>query len=250
MNEVTKANNLPQIFENSQFGRVRVVMRDGEPWFVAKDVCDILDLENGRDSVAKGLQDDEKGVDSIYTLGGNQEMTVISESGLYALVFKSRKENAQVFRKWVTSEVLPAIRKTGRYEVQETPEQKLIRFLKESQELLTYYEKKVAEQALQIEDLSEKLGDAAYWKKAKAIGWLGEYFVLTNISYSQIGKSLVKISKAMGYEVRKVEDSDYGFVNLYHIDVINALRKRLDADPEYLEKYRIYIQYVPASQLK
>ena len=96
---------------------VRTVLKDGEPWFVAKDICDILELEK-TDSAIRDLGDDEKGTHSMSTLGGNQRMSVVSESGLYALVFKSRKPEAQAFRKWVTSEVLPAIRKTGQYSKQ------------------------------------------------------------------------------------------------------------------------------------
>lgn len=98
---------------------VRTVLKDGEPWFVAKDICDILELENSR-QVVQTLDEDEKGVCSIYTLGGSQQMSVVSESGLYTLVFKSRKPEAKAFRKWVTSEVLPAIRKTGQYTVTAT----------------------------------------------------------------------------------------------------------------------------------
>jgi prophage antirepressor-like protein len=93
----------------------RVVDVNGEPWWVAKDVCDVLGIQNARDEVAKCLDEDEKGVDKIDTLGGKQEMNVISESGLYALIMRSNKPEAKRFRKWVTSEVLPAIRKTGSY---------------------------------------------------------------------------------------------------------------------------------------
>ena len=93
---------------------VRVIDRDGEPWFVAADVCRILDIKNSRDAVAD-LDDDEKGVANTDTLGGKQEMRVINESGLYNLIFRSRKPEAKKFRKWVTAEVLPSIRKTGMY---------------------------------------------------------------------------------------------------------------------------------------
>ena len=96
---------------------VRVFDRAGKPWFVAADVCRVLDIANSRDAVAM-LDEDEKGVGITDTLGGRQNLTLISESGLYALIFKSRKENAKTFRKWVTSEVLPQIRKTGSYESQ------------------------------------------------------------------------------------------------------------------------------------
>ncbi|WP_018126127.1 BRO-like protein [Desulfovibrio oxyclinae] len=94
---------------------VRVVMREDEPWFVAKDVCGVLDIGNSRQAVSR-LEEDEKGVITSDTLGGSQKVSAVSESGLYALIFTSRKPEARRFRKWVTSEVLPAIRKHGRYE--------------------------------------------------------------------------------------------------------------------------------------
>lgn len=86
----------------------------GNPWFVAKDVCRLLELGNPRTSLAL-LDSDEKGVHTVDTLGGKQEMTTVSESGLYSLIFRSRKPEAKRFRKWVTSEVLPTLRKTGTY---------------------------------------------------------------------------------------------------------------------------------------
>lgn len=94
---------------------LRVVMRDDEPWFVAADVCDALGLDNSRQAMTR-LDDDEKGVISNDTPGGAQQATIINESGLYSLIMGSRKPEAKKFRKWVTAEVLPAIRKTGRYE--------------------------------------------------------------------------------------------------------------------------------------
>jgi anti-repressor protein len=94
--------------------KVRVQGIDGEPQFLAKDVCAVLDLEKPRSSCAL-LDDDEKDVHSVDTPGGEQKMLVISESGLYSLVLRSRKENARAFRKWITSEVIPSIRKTGVY---------------------------------------------------------------------------------------------------------------------------------------
>lgn len=91
---------------------LRVVMTDGEPWFVAADVIGALTLDR---KALERLDDDEKGVNSVHTPGGEQQMTVISESGLYSLILGSRKPEAKKFKKWVTSEVLPAIRKTGQY---------------------------------------------------------------------------------------------------------------------------------------
>lgn len=103
-------------FFNFDAQAVRVVGTAIEPWFVAKDVCAVLEIQNARDTLAKSLEDDEKGVEIVYTLGGPQEVATINESGLFALIFRSRKPQARLFRKWVTSEVLPAIRRTGQYQ--------------------------------------------------------------------------------------------------------------------------------------
>lgn len=98
---------------------IRTVQQDGEPWFVLKDVCGVLEVNNSR-MVADRLDEDEKGVSQIDTLGGVQEMTVINESGLYNVILRSDKPEAKPFRKWVTGEVLPAIRKHGAYMTSET----------------------------------------------------------------------------------------------------------------------------------
>lgn len=111
----TATSSTLQTFSNSEFGDVRVITKDGEPWFVGKDVAEALGFTNSRDAIATHVFDDDKGVDKIDTLGGKQNMTVINESGLYALVFGSRLESAKRFKHWVTSEVLPSIRKTGGY---------------------------------------------------------------------------------------------------------------------------------------
>lgn len=103
-----------QVFSSEQFGNVRVVERDGEPWFVAADVCKALEIANNRDALTR-IDDDEKGVALADTLGGKQEVTIVNEPGLYSLVLGSRKPEAKVFKRWVTHEVIPTIRKTGGY---------------------------------------------------------------------------------------------------------------------------------------
>ncbi|MEB2596596.1 MULTISPECIES: Bro-N domain-containing protein [Corynebacterium] len=92
----------------------RVVLEDGEPWFVLKDVCDVLGIRNPSD-VKRNLNEPDKGLGSIYTPGGKQQVTVVNESGLYDVILDSRKPQAKRFRRWVTSEVLPSIRKDGGY---------------------------------------------------------------------------------------------------------------------------------------
>lgn len=100
-----------QEFVNKQFGTIRTVVIDGEPWFVAKDVCDILGIQNVTQSMQQ-LEDFER---SMFNIGRQGEANIISESGFYTLVLRSRKPIAKPFRLWVTQEVLPQIRKTGGY---------------------------------------------------------------------------------------------------------------------------------------
>ena len=96
---------------------VRSMMIDGNPWFVASDVCNILDYTKAKDAI-RILDDDEKGAQQMRTPGGNQTISIINESGLYTLILRSNKPEAKPFRKWVTSEVLPTIRKTGSYSLE------------------------------------------------------------------------------------------------------------------------------------
>ncbi|MEK4452859.1 MULTISPECIES: phage antirepressor KilAC domain-containing protein [unclassified Paenibacillus] len=93
---------------------VRVVSKDGTPWWVARDVCSVLEISNNRDALSR-LDDDEKGVVSTDTLGGKQDLMAVNEPGLFSLILGSRKPEAKRFKRWVTHEVLPAIRKTGMY---------------------------------------------------------------------------------------------------------------------------------------
>ena len=106
-----------KVFNSEEFGDVRTVTINGDPWFVGKDVAAALGFTNPRDAISTHVFDEDKGVESIDTLGGKQKMTVVNESGLYALVFGSRLKSAQRFKHWVTSEVLPAIRRTGGYQM-------------------------------------------------------------------------------------------------------------------------------------
>jgi len=106
-------DNALQVF-NYKGREVRTTEIDGETWLVAKDVADILEIQNIRQNMDE-LDEDEKGVCNVYTPGGMQNMTVINEAGLYKLTFKSRKDEAKNFTRWVTHEVLPSIRKTGSY---------------------------------------------------------------------------------------------------------------------------------------
>lgn len=107
-------NNNLMNFENPEFGAVRSILIDGDPWFVAADVCKALELEKTNRALSR-LDDDEKGAHSVSTPGGRQRMSIISESGLYSLILGSRKPEARAFKRWITHEVIPSIRKHGAY---------------------------------------------------------------------------------------------------------------------------------------
>ena len=104
-------NEIVKVYKSSP---VRIVEKGGEPWFVARDVCKVLEITKV-DSAIRNLDADEKGAHTVSTPGGNQEMTIVSEAGLYSLILRSRKPEAKAFKRWVTHEVLPSIRKTGAY---------------------------------------------------------------------------------------------------------------------------------------
>lgn len=104
-----------QIFENAEFGKVRTVEVNGEPWLVGKDVAEALGYSNPRDALSKHVDPDDKGVANCDTPSGVQPMTIINESGLYSLVLSSKLPGAKKFKRWVTCEVLPSIRKNGGY---------------------------------------------------------------------------------------------------------------------------------------
>ena len=114
-----------QIFNNPEFGEIRTTVIDGEPWFVGKDVATALGYSNTRDALSKHVDDEDKNTVAFRDgIQGNPNQTVINESGLYSLVLSSKLPTAKKFKRWVTSEVLPAIRKTGSYSVKQAEQDK------------------------------------------------------------------------------------------------------------------------------
>lgn len=154
MNEIQK-------FVNDSFGEIRTVIINNEPWFVAKDVCDILGIANPTDALNKGLEDFER---ARFNLGRQGEANIISESGFYTLVLRSRKPIAKPFRLWVTQEVLPQIRQTGGYipiKKDEPNELFLARAVQVANETIKHKDEIIANQKKRIESLEETEKD---WK--------------------------------------------------------------------------------------
>lgn len=115
MSQMIELDSQISTFSNAEFGTIRTIVLDGNPWFIAADVCKVLGISNPSDALNKGLEDFEKARLNLGLRGG--ATNVISESGFYTLVLRSRKPIAKPFRIWVTSEVLPSIRKTGQYQI-------------------------------------------------------------------------------------------------------------------------------------
>lgn len=127
--------NKLQIFQNKEFGEVRSLVVDNEPWFVGKDVADILGYQNGSRDINRHVDEEDKRSDvAIHDGSQNRNMTIINESGLYALVFGSKLPSAKKFKRWVTSEVLPTLRKTGSYAKAPTDPRQLLKLTIEAHE--------------------------------------------------------------------------------------------------------------------
>lgn len=125
---------------------VRALERDGQAWFVAKDAAKTLGYKNPRDAISKHVDEEDKEVAKCDTLGGRQDIAIINESGLYSLVLSSKLPSAKKFKRWVTSEVLPALRKTGQYQVKELSGQELMaKALIEAQSVLAAKDKQIEE---------------------------------------------------------------------------------------------------------
>lgn len=136
-----------RVFDNDEFGEIRAFNEDEQVFFVAKDVCRVLALSNPRSSLAL-LDDDEKGVHTVDTPGGDQQMAVVTEPGFYRLVLRSRKPEAKAFQRWVTHDVLPALRREGGYMASrdgETPEETMARAVLLAQQTIDRQRRRVAE---------------------------------------------------------------------------------------------------------
>ena len=144
-----------KIFENPEFGRVRTTVIDGEPWFVAADVCHALDIGNPSDALNR-LDDDERTLVSIEGASNGKPVNGVNEPGLYSLVLGSRKPEAKAFKRWITHEVIPAIRKTGGYHVPQSPAEQMAQGILAAQKLLAERDATIAKQNEQIAVLTPK----------------------------------------------------------------------------------------------
>lgn len=148
--------NKIKIFENPEFGNVRTTLIDGEPWFVGKDITDILKYRNGSRDINRHIDEDDRQKMMIFDGNQMKETTVINESGMYALILSSKLPSAKKFKRWVTSEVLPAIRKTGSYQEPLTGEELMARALVEAKNVLNDLKIKNSELTVENQILKPK----------------------------------------------------------------------------------------------
>ena len=195
-------SNEIKIFESKEFGNVRVVMQENEPWFMAKDVCDILKYKNHSDAIKKHVDEDD--IANRYpitdSLGRTQLATIINESGLYSLILRSNMTAAKKFKKWVTGDVLPSIRKSGGYMLDtgnETPEELFARALKLADETLKRREMRIKnlelENTMQGQQITELKPKASYYD---VVLQCKELLTITQIA-KDYGMSAVKMNKIL-----------------------------------------------------
>lgn len=213
-------NNL-KIFNSEEFGNIRTVTIDNEIWFVGKDVADALGFKNSRDAILTHVFGEDKGVETIYTLGGNQKVTVINESGLYALVFSSRLERAKEFKHWVTSEVLPALRKTGHYEIENySPEMQAI----------LMHDKKLVKMDERVTTLENTM--TLNYSQQQALGEAVNYVVIDALggkesdAYKEIGKKVFS-------------ECNRDLKSYFHVNARNNVpKKHFEEAVEYVQCWR------------
>jgi prophage antirepressor-like protein len=218
---------------------VRMVMgEDGAPWWVAKDVCDVLGIGNSSMTLER-LDDDEKGVNSIDTLGGPQQCAFVNEPGLYSLILGSRKPEAKEFKRWVTHEVLPSIRKTGGYQkpqafslVQQVEfflacakrQEEQDRKLATSMEIAVSAERTAQAAMAKVECNYGKFSVLGYWRKRGR-----------NLSVqvaSQHGRALTKICNDLGSPIENVADPRFGYVHIYPEGILEQYFEEIDGDAD------------------
>lgn len=260
--------NALQLFEYENH-EVRVVQgEDGEPFFVAKDVAEVLGYSNTADAVSRHC----KAANTIAFhdgTSGNPNMTIIPERDVYRLIMRSKLPKAQEFEEWVVGTVLPSIRRHGAYatpvtidRILEDPDYGIqllqtLKFERQQRQLAeTQRDEAVRTKALigsrreatsmatasaatrRAEALAQRIGDSKTWKQVKGIPWVEEILAPSKGMWSVLGKKLRAISEELGFEVRRVPDSTYGEVCAFHTEAIEALHLRLLADPAMLGKYR------------
>ena len=274
--ELSNASSAIKLFENPLF-KARVIMRCSEPWFVAKDVAVCIE-HSDTSAMCKLCRDKDKVVASARDFdsddlseSGNSRITLISESGLYRILAKCNLPKCEPFENWVFDEVLPSIRKTGGYGIRTVDDMindpdtaiRLLTQLKilrlQNDQLAMERDEAIrtkaqigsnreatamntaSQKSKECEKLRKQIGDSKTYKAVTAITWLPDYFNMSNRGlYGSLAANLKKIEAGMTSEFKHtdIEDSRWGKVNAYHVDVIERLHEMVQADENLMKKYR------------
>lgn len=187
-----------EVFRNAEFGEIRTIVIDGEPWFVGKDIAEALGYAKPTDAVRKRVSDEDRGISKMETPSGSQQMTVINESGLYSLILSSKLPSAKEFKHWVTSDVLPSVRKHGAYMTTKTIENvltspdfiiQLATQLKNEQEARKAAENKIEEQQLQLEEQKPKVEFADHVSESENLITMEYMAKLANDEHINVGRN-------------------------------------------------------------
>ena len=211
-------NNL-QIFNSEEFGSVRTMVIDNEPWVVGKDVAEILGYKDTSDAMRRHVDDEDKLTRRFTDSGQNREMYIINESGLYSLILSSKMPNARKFKRWVTSEVLPAIRKTGSYQKPMSQ----VEMMRIQLGMIDNHEERIAEleQNMTIDYAQQQaLGEAVNYVVIDALGGKG------SDAYKEIGK---KVFSECNRDLKR-----YFRVNARN----NVQKKRFNEAIEYVQHWQ------------
>ena len=201
--------NEMKLFENPEFGAIRTVEVGGEPWLVGKDVAQALGYSDTSDALKRHVDPEDTLTRRFADSGPSREMYIINESGLYSLVLSSKLPGAKKFKRWVTSEVLPSIRKHGAYMTSDTID-KMINSPEFGIKLLTA----LRDEQDKRKALETELDRSKEWYSIKRVA------NLNGVSHKKFDwRKLKSESSNMGYEVRKIFDANYGEVNTYHMRV-------------------------------
>ena len=241
-----------QIFNSEEFGDIRTVTIENEPWFVGKDVADILGYQNGSRDINRHVAEEDRQNYQNGTFESPRGMTVINESGLYALIFGSKLESAKRFKHWVTSEVLPAIRKNGSYQLAPQGEELLALAVIEAKKTIDSLKdqcKFLGEQAVENQKLISELQPKANYvdkilqsKSLVTITQIAKDYGLSGRKMNQILKELKIQYKVGGQWVLYSKHQNNGYVHSRTIDITRADgRPDVTMQTEWTQKGRLFL---------
>lgn len=232
-------NNEIKIFNNEEFGNIRTVTIDGEPWFVGKDIATALGYTNPQKAIRDHVYDEDRGMNEMDTPSGRQKLIIINESGMYALIFGSKLESAQKFKRWVTKEVLPTLRRTGSYSISGNTNQQIALLAQGHMELVQDLETQkqiISNQQQDIDIIKERLN---------VVGAYDNEWMLQNIKSA----TAARVLRLTADPINQVLWSRYFFAGIYKMlkSVFHVASLSSIPAGEYESALHIITEWTPTS---